>query len=36
MRQKSIGALPGVYGRIGNLGAIDSKYDVAISTAGGN
>ncbi len=35
MRQKSIGALPGIYGRLGNLGGIDNKYDVAISTAAG-
>lgn len=35
MRQKSIGALPGIYGRLGNLGGINQKYDVAISTAAG-
>ena len=26
---------PGIYGRLGDLGAIDKKYDVAISTAVG-
>ncbi|KAG8468535.1 hypothetical protein KFE25_013618 [Diacronema lutheri] len=29
------GELPGVYGRLGGLGSIGSKYDVAISTACG-
>lgn len=29
------GELPGVFGRLGGLGAIDPKYDVAISTACG-
>eukprot|EP01028_Stygiella_incarcerata_P005101 TRINITY_DN2186_c0_g1_i1.p1 TRINITY_DN2186_c0_g1~~TRINITY_DN2186_c0_g1_i1.p1 ORF type:complete len:1295 (-),score=482.64 TRINITY_DN2186_c0_g1_i1:277-3999(-) len=29
------GTLPGVIGRLGDLGTIDSKYDVAISTACG-
>ncbi|KYR00167.1 structural maintenance of chromosome protein [Tieghemostelium lacteum] len=29
------GKLPGIHGRLGDLGAIDSKYDVAISTACG-
>ena len=32
---KKSGRLPGVYGRLGDLGAIDDKYDVAISTACG-
>ena len=33
MKQNSIGALDGVIGRLGDLGIIDKKYDVAISTA---
>ena len=33
MEQKNCGNLPGVFGRLGDLGAIDKKYDVAISTA---
>ncbi|XP_066588736.1 structural maintenance of chromosomes protein 4 [Prorops nasuta] len=35
MEQKRNGTLPGIYGRLGDLGAIDAKYDVAISTACG-
>eukprot|EP00897_Mesotaenium_endlicherianum_P001579 jgi/Mesen1/1449/ME000132S00395 len=35
MAAKASGALPGIYGRLGDLGAIDAKYDVAISTACG-
>lgn len=35
MQQKMCGILPGVFGRLGDLGAIDEKYDVAISTACG-
>jgi len=35
MRQKAIGNLPGIIGRLGNLGGINKKYDVAISTAAG-
>ncbi|XP_037088683.1 LOW QUALITY PROTEIN: structural maintenance of chromosomes protein 4-like [Pollicipes pollicipes] len=35
MEQKRNGSLPGVFGRLGDLGAIDMKYDVAISTACG-
>lgn len=35
MQQKMCGNLPGVFGRLGDLGAIDEKYDVAISTACG-
>lgn len=27
------GSIPGIYGRLGSLGAIDQKYDVAVSTA---
>ena len=32
---RSSGAIPGIHGRLGDLGAIDEKYDVAISTACG-
>ena len=32
-RLKESGRIEGFHGRLGNLGAIDSKYDVAISTA---
>ncbi|XP_046426199.1 structural maintenance of chromosomes protein 4 isoform X1 [Neodiprion fabricii] len=35
MQQKRQGNIPGIRGRLGDLGAIDSKYDVAISTACG-
>ena len=35
MQLKSEGKLSGVYGRLGDLGAIDEKYDVAVSTACG-
>ncbi|CAL1263831.1 unnamed protein product [Larinioides sclopetarius] len=35
LKEKNEGRLPGVYGRLGDLGAIDEKYDVAISTACG-
>ncbi|XP_073826332.1 structural maintenance of chromosomes 4-like protein gluon [Musca autumnalis] len=35
MRQKAEGKIPGILGRLGDLGAIDAKYDVAISTACG-
>ncbi|KAF7268607.1 hypothetical protein GWI33_018297 [Rhynchophorus ferrugineus] len=35
MRAKSQGKCPGLFGRLGDLGAIDQKYDVAISTACG-
>ncbi len=34
MRARDRGELPGIFGRLGDLGAIDPKYDVAISTAG--
>ncbi|GLV32117.1 gluon [Carabus blaptoides fortunei] len=34
-RQKIEGNLPGLFGRLGDLGAIDMKYDVAVSTACG-
>ncbi|KAG4100619.1 hypothetical protein H8356DRAFT_934797 [Neocallimastix lanati (nom. inval.)] len=33
MDQQDKGAISGIYGRLGNLGIIDDKYDVAISTA---
>lgn len=35
MEQKRRGNLPGIFGRLGDLGAIDEKYDVAVSTACG-
>ncbi|KAH8362632.1 hypothetical protein KR200_002539 [Drosophila serrata] len=35
MQQKMEGKIPGILGRLGNLGGIDAKYDVAISTACG-
>ncbi|GIY87358.1 structural maintenance of chromosomes protein 4 [Caerostris extrusa] len=35
LREKSEGRIPGIYGRLGDLGAIDEKYDIAISTACG-
>nr|XP_023017853.1 structural maintenance of chromosomes protein 4 [Leptinotarsa decemlineata]XP_023017854.1 structural maintenance of chromosomes protein 4 [Leptinotarsa decemlineata] len=35
MQQKNEGKCPGLYGRLGDLGAIDQKYDIAISTACG-
>ncbi|RFN55017.1 structural maintenance-chromosome 4 [Fusarium flagelliforme] len=35
MRMKESGRIDGFHGRLGNLGAIDPKYDVAISTACG-
>lgn len=35
MQQKREGKMPGLFGRLGDLGAIDLKYDVAISTACG-
>jgi len=34
MQQKRNGNIPGIIGRLGDLGAIEKKYDVAISTAG--
>jgi len=33
MKEKTKGKFVGIYGRLGDLGTIDSKYDVAISTA---
>lgn len=35
MEQKRRGILPGIFGRLGDLGAIDAKYDCAVSTACG-
>ncbi|GJP29429.1 hypothetical protein CLOM_g16692 [Closterium sp. NIES-68] len=35
MQAKRDGSIPGIYGRMGDLGAIDAKYDIAISTACG-
>ncbi|CAH0403323.1 unnamed protein product [Chilo suppressalis] len=35
MKEKKTGRLPGIYGRLGDLGGIDAKYDVAISTCCG-
>ncbi|XP_017134190.1 structural maintenance of chromosomes protein 4 [Drosophila elegans] len=35
MRLKMEGKIPGILGRLGDLGGIDAKYDVAISTACG-
>ena len=33
MEQQRKGKLNGIHGRLGDLGAIDSKYDIAVSTA---
>jgi len=35
MEQKRKGTLPGIFGRLGDLGAIDEKYDGSVSTACG-
>ncbi|XP_041661788.1 structural maintenance of chromosomes protein 4 [Cheilinus undulatus] len=35
MHQKKSGRIPGILGRLGDLGAIDEKYDVAISSSCG-
>ena len=35
MNQKQTGKIPGILGRLGDLGGIDPKYDVAISTCCG-
>ncbi|NXB99510.1 SMC4 protein, partial [Orthonyx spaldingii] len=35
LQQKKCGNIPGLYGRLGDLGAIDDKYDVAISSCCG-
>ncbi|KAL3622702.1 Structural maintenance of chromosomes protein 4 [Castilleja foliolosa] len=33
LQAKEANLIPGIYGRLGDLGAIDAKYDIAISTA---
>ncbi|KAL6551563.1 Structural maintenance of chromosomes protein 4 [Orobanche gracilis] len=33
LQAKEANLIPGIYGRMGDLGAIDKKYDIAISTA---
>ncbi|XP_063061725.1 structural maintenance of chromosomes protein 4 [Engraulis encrasicolus] len=35
MQQKRSGKIPGILGRLGDLGAIDEKYDIAISSCCG-
>uniref|UniRef100_A0A4W3K0M6 Structural maintenance of chromosomes protein n=2 Tax=Callorhinchus milii TaxID=7868 RepID=A0A4W3K0M6_CALMI len=35
MEQKKSGNIPGIFGRLGDLGAIDEKYDVAVSSSCG-
>ena len=35
LKLRDSGKLPGIYGRLGDLGVIDDEYDVAVSTAGG-
>ncbi|KAJ2944933.1 hypothetical protein O0L34_g1828 [Tuta absoluta] len=35
MREKTNGNIPGIFGRLGDLGGIDQKYDVAVSTCCG-
>ncbi|XP_047539287.1 structural maintenance of chromosomes protein 4 [Vanessa atalanta] len=35
IKEKNAGRLPGIFGRLGDLGGIDNKYDVAISTCCG-
>lgn len=35
MKEKQDGRLPGIFGRLGDLGGIDAKYDAAISTTCG-
>uniref|UniRef100_A0A672P136 Structural maintenance of chromosomes protein n=1 Tax=Sinocyclocheilus grahami TaxID=75366 RepID=A0A672P136_SINGR len=36
MQQKRSGKIPGILGRLGDLGAVDEKYDVAISSSCGS
>lgn len=36
LQQKRSGKIPGILGRLGDLGAIDEKYDVAISSSCGS
>ncbi|ODV89427.1 hypothetical protein CANCADRAFT_28590 [Tortispora caseinolytica NRRL Y-17796] len=33
LRLKESGKLPGIFGRLGSLGSIDDKYDIAVSSA---
>ncbi|OLY84770.1 Structural maintenance of chromosomes protein 4 [Smittium mucronatum] len=33
LKEKDLGRINGIYGRLGSLGTIDKKYDVAISTS---
>ena len=33
LEAKASGLIPGIYGRLGDLGAIDARYDIAVSTA---
>ncbi|PVU89364.1 hypothetical protein BB561_005402 [Smittium simulii] len=33
LKEKDLGRISGIYGRLGNLGTIDDSYDIAISTA---
>ncbi|KAJ2365439.1 Structural maintenance of chromosomes protein 4, partial [Coemansia sp. RSA 2607] len=35
LRQRDVGAIEGIHGRLGSLGAIDDAYDVAVSSACG-
>uniref|UniRef100_A0A7M4ENM2 Structural maintenance of chromosomes protein n=1 Tax=Crocodylus porosus TaxID=8502 RepID=A0A7M4ENM2_CROPO len=35
LQQKKSGKIPGIYGRLGDLGAIDEKYDISISSSCG-
>ncbi|XP_051534956.1 structural maintenance of chromosomes protein 4-like [Myxocyprinus asiaticus] len=36
MQQKRSGKIPGILGRLGDLGAIDEKYDIAVSSSCGS
>uniref|UniRef100_A0A8C1J389 Structural maintenance of chromosomes protein n=1 Tax=Cyprinus carpio TaxID=7962 RepID=A0A8C1J389_CYPCA len=36
MQQKRSGKIPGILGRLGDLGAVDEKYDIAISSCCGS
>uniref|UniRef100_A0A9J8CP97 Structural maintenance of chromosomes protein n=1 Tax=Cyprinus carpio carpio TaxID=630221 RepID=A0A9J8CP97_CYPCA len=36
MQQKRSGKIPGILGRLGDLGAVDEKYDIAISSSCGS
>uniref|UniRef100_A0A672M857 Structural maintenance of chromosomes protein 4-like n=1 Tax=Sinocyclocheilus grahami TaxID=75366 RepID=A0A672M857_SINGR len=36
MQQKRSGKIPGILGRLGDLGAVDEKYDVAVSSSCGS